>query len=176
MDKNKNNASEMDLKRKLIEATDSVRKKFNYIKNRYVENQMALEKIYEPLTKPLKTISEATQETNRKFQSTQQYLPTPPKKTTAYSATMTKTPKFEAAQSIIETPAFMETPPSSVVTPSSSRASTTSLEKLPRIVSNYIDGIKAGESGFDTKYGVRIDIDTGKLAMGNSEVRFQGKT
>lgn len=176
IDKNENNISALDLKRKLIEATDAVRKKFNYIKNRHVENKVALEKIYEPLTKPLKNISEATQDTNRKFHATQQYLAIPPKKFTTSSASTIETPKFEVDQAVTVSPRLIETPPSSITTtPSSPSMSSSGVEKLPYIVSNYIEGMRAGEPAYDTKYGMHVDINSGKLAMGNAEVRFHGK-
>ena len=52
-------ASEIHLKRQLVEATDAVRNKFKSLKSELTSNQMMLEKAYEPLTKPLKVITAA---------------------------------------------------------------------------------------------------------------------
>lgn len=76
---------------------------------------------------------------------------------------------------IMETPSFINTPPPSVIATSSPGTSSDSSEKLPHIISNYIEGLRLGETDYDTRYGLSVDNDTGKLTMGNAEVKFVGK-
>lgn len=53
------NQEAFKVKEQLAAATDSVRKKFNALKSGRAEGELALEKLYRPLTKPLNIISEA---------------------------------------------------------------------------------------------------------------------
>ena len=53
---------EINLKRKLVEATEAVRKKFRQIKANKVQDKFELEKFYEPIAKPLTSISEAVKQ------------------------------------------------------------------------------------------------------------------
>lgn len=180
--KDMHNASEIELQRKLVEVTDAVRKKFNLIKNRHIENKVALEKIYEPITKPLRSISAAAQ-TNRK--------PQPPAVTTQSKRSSFSSPiKYKTIHAEVDndndddgdddkTMAFdssfhgessnqLETPPSSL-------ASSIDSKNVPELVKNYIIGLRAGETAFDTIYGVHIDAESGKLMIGNTEVRFSDR-
>lgn len=166
--KDDRNANEMELTQKLVEVTDAVRKKFNSIKNKHMENQVALEKIYEPITKPLKHISE-TALANRKFQSP---TGTQPKISSFSTPIKHKTMHTEMEDEDVadsfpeeESPYQLETPPSSLVSSSGNK-------NVSEYVKNYIIGLKAGETAFDTIYGIYIDSDSGKLMMGNAEVRF----
>ncbi|KAG5871577.1 hypothetical protein JTB14_015280 [Gonioctena quinquepunctata] len=53
---------EAQLKRKLVEATESVRKKYKSIKSRHVEDKLELEKFHEPVMKPLQALSTLTKQ------------------------------------------------------------------------------------------------------------------
>lgn len=53
-------AFNINLKRQLIDATDSVRKKFNSIRQEVEKEHTSLNKFYEPITTPLKDIVETT--------------------------------------------------------------------------------------------------------------------
>lgn len=177
------NFSEINLKRKLVEATDAVRKKFNFIKNRNTESQLTLEKIYDPITKPLKVISEAT-EARSKIQSI-------PAQHVSLE-TFTRSPSVRSASSspVKSTPvryrdnrnvsplqiSSMDTPPSSLITtPSPSTSFSGKTEKIHSIAMEHIRSLKDGDSSYDTVYGVHVDPDTGKLQMGSAEIRFSGE-
>lgn len=170
--------SKISLKRQLVEATDAVRKKFNSIKSGRVENQLALEKIYEPITKPLKVISSAA---IAKPQMESPQLKMPTKRTHS-------TGSISGHQSLFKTTPdrhtddddsndrntttqdfFMETPSTSTLTTPGSESSFLGDEE---IVKEHIENLTSGNSKYDTIYGIRIDPHTNKLQMGNSEVRF----
>jgi hypothetical protein len=141
------------------------------IKNRHIENQVALEKIYEPITKPLKSISAAAQ-ANRKYQSPAGTQP----KISGFSSPIkhkTMHTEMEDDETMVADPSFLEGESSyQLETPPSSLASNSGDKNVSESVKNYISGLRAGETDFDTIYGIRIDTDSGKLMMGNVEVRF----
>lgn len=168
---------EIRLKRQLVEATDSVRKKFNSLKNRNVNTQLTLEKMYEPITKPLKVISSASELKLQKQLPTEvQKKPTQPQESVPAS-TSTSTFKAAASEASDEDDEneaaqayLMETPPRSSImsTPSSER----SFDSEGDVIKQHIENLKSGDHKYDTIFGVRLDPHTDKLRMGNVEIRF----
>lgn len=177
--KNKHNiggdiGEEISLKRQLVEATDSVRKKFNSLKRRNVENQLTLEKIYEPITKPLKVISSAAEVKSHNQVPTQTQKLTQSRdivraSTSAFKAT-SETSDEDSGKSVSQT-YFMETPPRSLSL-MSTPGSESSGEKKSDVIKKHLESLKSGDPKYDTVYGVRLDPHTGKLRMGDTEIRF----
>ena len=167
---------EIRLKRQLIEATDSIRKKFNSLKRRNVENQLTLEKIYEPITKPLKVLSAASEVKSHNQVPTQTQTLTQSRdiaraSTSAFKATP-ETSDEDVEKNVSQT-YFMETPPRSSLMSTSSSESPLSLEeKKSGVIRKHLENLKSGDPKYDTIYGVRLDPHTDKLRMGDTEVRF----
>ena len=64
---------EIDLKRKLIEATNNVRKKFKQLKSTNTQSEISLGKIHKLIAKPLTSISDAVKQQQQQQQQKQQY-------------------------------------------------------------------------------------------------------
>ena len=63
---------EIDLKRKLIEASNNVRKKFKQLKSTNTQGEISLEKFYKPIAKPITSIFDALKQQQQQQQK-QQY-------------------------------------------------------------------------------------------------------
>jgi hypothetical protein len=181
---------EINLKRKLVEATDAVRKKYKTLKARVSENKSELEEIYRPVTTRLESIKGAVTDftklplkphaikTPLMQQSTK---PGSSKKTGPKSREMDDTMKLmdpdllppTPAQSMFEEEFITPTAESEAVAAIKPKKLTFSSEsKKPKhIVLEYIEKLKRSTAGFDTTYGVYQNTD-GKFYMGNSEVHF----
>lgn len=174
------NNSELILKRQLVEATDSIRKKFRSIKNKEIENRAALEQIYEPVIKPLKEISSAT--TMRAMKQSPslevKHAAVPIKseeqsKICSESTPYTRRDSDNDANKTAEI-SFMDTPSSStfVTSPESDTSISYDGVQMQTMVEKHIQLLRSGSSKYDTEYGVRIDGRTGKLLIGKLEIRF----
>lgn len=170
---------EISLKRQLVEATDSVRKKFNSLKNKNVGDQLMLEKIYEPITTPLKVISSATEV------KLHNQVPTQTQKSTQSRASVrASTSTFKGSSEASDedgdnnsTQTYFETPPrSSLMSTPVSESSFSGAKEQCDEIKKHLDNVKSGDPKYDTVYGVRLDPHTGKPQMGNSEVRFSSGT
>ena len=172
-----NMGEEIRLKRQLVEATDSVRKKFISLKKRNVENQLTLEKIYEPITKPLKVISSASEVKSHNQVPTQiQKLTQSRDIVTPSTSTFKATPETsdEDGEKNISQTYFMETPPrsSSLMSTPGAESFLSSGEKKSDVIKKHLENLRSGDPKYDTVYGVRLDPHTDKLRMGDTEVRF----
>ncbi|KAG5869863.1 hypothetical protein JTB14_031595 [Gonioctena quinquepunctata] len=155
---------EAQLKRKLVEATESVRKKFKSIKSRHVEDKLELEKFHEPVMKPLQALSTLTKQnvtpTNAPG-SEDNSVNTENNKINLVGAF-----PFGHLDSLLNTP-------------SPSLASTSWEESggddYSYIIRSYMKGLKNAGKEFDPQYGVRIDPTTEKTYIGNVEIRFTDK-
>lgn len=182
------NGDDASLTQQLVEVTDAVRKKFNSIKNNRMENMMALEKVYEPVTKPLKEISAATavkvpQPSSSSSSPIQvkQYTKSRKRSSSSIESTpITSRHKDSSDQDDdgdenkkTRQISFVETPPSSTfITSPDSDTTLSEKEQLNNVVMKHIHQLSYGDSKYDTVYGVRIHPITGKLQMGNAELRF----
>lgn len=190
----KNISGEMELKRKLIDATEAVRKKFDSLRHSQSENKLALEKIYEPITKPLKHLSDLTEEAARK--STTHPVTLPPlarnrsiSASSGKSKATAKTSKDDdddlhgdddydeddIADDNKTMSIIMETPPPT--SPSSMTSSPSFSGPSHYLSTAHVRYLKVdkGKNKYDTKYGVRIDPTDGTTTlMGNAEIRFSG--
>lgn len=167
---------EISLKRQLVEATDSVRKKFNSLKSRNVETQLSLEKMYEPITKPLKVISSASEVKSHNQVPTQMQKPIQSRESVKASTSAFKAipeSSSEDGENSVAEAYFMETPPrSSLMSTPGSERSFSSEKKKCDVIKQHLENLKSGDPKYDTVYGVRLDPHADKLRMGNSEVRF----
>ena len=168
---------EIKLKRQLVEATDSVRKKFNSLKSRNVNTQLSLEKMYEPITKPLKVISSASElKLHRQVPTQTQKSPKPQKRGTASASVfkaISESSDEDGENSAAAEAYFMETPPrSSLMSTPTSERSLDSEEKKCEVFKQHIKNLKSSDPKYDTVFGVRLDPHTDKLQMGNAEIRF----
>lgn len=168
---------EIALKSKLVEATDAVRKKFKQIKAIKTQNVNDLNKFYEPISKPLNSISNvvkqqqhqqktATKQSRRRSLSTPS--PSPPEVSSA-KLLPTSTPVM---QKLSSSPLF-ETPSPST-TSSSSPSTYTRNNKSD--VEGYFAGMRLIPSTYDNIYGVHYGKKPGnktKTFIGNVEVRFR---
>lgn len=185
--------SEIELKRKLIEATDAVRKKYYSIKNRQFENKSGLEEFHQPVTTRLKSFSDAVQVAARKSNvqppASNKSKHSIEKESILYSpddvtihdndsfdqVSETDSPHItkDPLEEIFSTPDLNSTPPIS------KRDKTLKSRKIdffshasPHTISmSYVERIKRDMTGFDVRYGIRVDSKN-KLHMGNTEVRF----
>lgn len=182
---------EIDLKRRLVEATDAVRKKFQTLKNRDIEQRLILDKVYEPITKPLKDISEIATDAKSRLLDPPIAPSLSSKKPQSESISLTSPITTKRVYKEVEEEdqednptfsqsSFMPTPPDSSI---SGRTSTSSMSErssdaaiIHSLPNNYIEDLRSNKSGYDTIYGIRIDPDSNKLLMGNAEVRFVGNT
>lgn len=165
---------EIALKRKLVEATNAVRKKFNKIKSADTQNAVDLEKFYEPISKPLTSISNVV---------TQQK---PNKKKAARSRSFsTSSPETqqkllepqETSTPITQKSTLFETPSSSSYSTLSSPSTFTNYDNKSD-VEEYFSGMRLVPSQHDTTYGVHYGTKVGeklKTFIGNAEVRFRDR-
>lgn len=164
--------NEINLKRQLIEATDSVRKKFHSIKNRHREDRTALEKIYEPLTQPLKEISAATVAKSVQPPFGMVPIQTTHSKESPKSECIKLTPRRTRDSDEYEKKAFYTpvggTPSTSTIITSPDAETST----FSNTVKDHIRRLQSGDSHYDTTYGVRLNPKTGNLLLGNTEIRF----
>ncbi|KAG5873793.1 hypothetical protein JTB14_024109 [Gonioctena quinquepunctata] len=139
---------EAQLKRKLVEATESVRKKFKSIKSRHVEDKLELEKFHEPVMKPLQALSTLTK----------------------HNVSPTNTPGTEDHSVHNENNKinYVGAFPFGHLDPILNTPS-------PSVASTYMEGLKNAGTEFDPQYGVRIDPTTEKTYIGNVEIRFTDK-
>lgn len=186
-----NNTSEIELKRKLIEATDAVRKKYYSIKNKQFENKSGLEEFYQPVTTRLKSISDAVQVASKKSNAQppsanksqpiiekttkQLYSPDDDDDDIHDETPDAVSPHIRAipSEDIFSTSDLGNTPPISKHDKQlKSRKIDFSSHASPHTISmSYVEKIKRNMSGFDVRYGIRVDSKN-KLHMGNTEVRF----
>jgi hypothetical protein len=175
-------SEEIDLKRKLVEATNNVRKKFKQIKAANTQSELNLEKFYEPIAKPLASISDAViqqQQTHQKIAA----------KAKHQSHSIRASPdsadlSFDTSTPVVSEKILFDTPKrgnneSTIYeTPSPSNISSPTLESnksLLRIVlHNHITELNNKPSLYDNIYGVRYGKNPNhkKTFIGNLEVRF----
>lgn len=146
------NEKQLNLKRKLVEAVEEVRKKFRSIKNRNFEERVALERIYEPITKPLNTVNDAIK-----------------KQQNFADVGMKKTPKEEEE-------AHMKL--ASDLKPETENIELTGKEEkngerpLPKKLTTHLKNVRSQNAAYDRDYGVRYNSKSKKYFMGNAEIQF----
>lgn len=180
--------SDLEAKRKLIEATEAVRKKFKQIKNAQLSEKFELDKFYEPVTKPLMTLSNVVSQQQqsrptsvksekKEISDAQTSTPLLPQKLFHQfdSSVYTDSPfspsvsqnendhtyiPFEKSYDLYQTPPAQQPPP------------TTPLSQSPeKILRKYINGYKKKPSLYDTVYGVRFSKNG--MYMGDSTIKFE---
>ncbi|CAG9772367.1 unnamed protein product [Ceutorhynchus assimilis] len=184
-----NDPRELDLKRKLVAVTDAVRKKFKQIKTETAKDKFELERFYEPITKPLTSISNDVKQQKRNMQPNVQ---TKPRKQSVNTSIDTSE-IFEESPSIAENASYQslqsstpigvsrkeqlfETPPSSVESAilSDHSSGKTSIKSM-RYLETLLSGLSTTPSQYDTVYGVHYGNSSKtkkKTYIGNKEVRF----
>ncbi|CAG9770097.1 unnamed protein product [Ceutorhynchus assimilis] len=186
--------NELDLKRKLVAVTDAVRKKFKQIKTETAKHKFELEKFYEPITKPLTSISN---DVKQQKQSKQPNAQTKPRKQSV-SVSIDPSEIFEKSPSMAESTShqslqistpidatrrehLFDTPPSSITSPTLSDVSSGKTSTKSRSYLNaLLRGLKKTPSQYDTVYGVHYGNKNSKVKnktyIGDKEVRFpEGK-
>ncbi|KAG5886002.1 hypothetical protein JTB14_018419 [Gonioctena quinquepunctata] len=155
---------EAQLKRKLVEATESVRKKFKSIKSRHVEDKLELEKFHEPVMKPLQALT-----TLKKQNVTPTNAPG-----SEDNSVNTENNKINhvGAFPFGHLDSLLNTPSPSVA---STRWEESGSDDYSYIIRSYMKGLKNAGKEFDPQYGVRIDPTTEKTYIGNVEIRFTDK-
>lgn len=160
-----NDKHNITLKRELIEATDSVRQKFNSIKKNKIGDRADLEKFYEPVTKPLKQFIEVND--NASFPKIKSMLNT--NTSTPMKHVTQKIPgvKVKSMISSFETLPEDDTSSTNDITTSTNN---NELHEIETIAKFHIDKLMSGDESYDKIYGVRSDKN--KLFMGRYEIRF----
>lgn len=169
-------SNQIDLKRKLIEATDAVRKKFNLLKQTRTLNKSELEELYEPVTTRLKTISEAFQQTkpeiSKEIKSDKKHV-----KLSEYSENInldnTIFPPSPFSTNAADDEYFSTpvTDDRSKVGVEQRKLTVSSGSRSPHIATDYLEKLKISNKGFDITYGIYRDLNN-KFKMGDTEVRF----
>lgn len=162
---------EFDLKRKLVEVTNAVRKKYKILKRAKTQSAIDLEKFYEPIVKPVNNISNAVKQQQQQRQQ-QQAAPKRFVPTEIYSTE----PPFTTSS----TPIAKETHTQYLTPSPSSRSSGTSdtsnAMSSPTIhhPDYYLKQLKVKPSQYDGVYGVRMKSQKSVTTtyIGNLEVRF----
>lgn len=154
------NKKVFDIKGELATVSDSVRQKFNALKSGRVESLKALEKMYEPLTKPLKAISKAT---NVKHEShiisTVKREPKPELlDSTKYETVQTGHDGSDDDDEQFDTPNTSENEEQDDV----------------KDIDKHLKEISLGNKRYDVRYGVYMSPDMEKTMMGNLEIKFSG--
>lgn len=147
--------NKIDLKRKLVEATDAVRKKFMILKERNADNKQYLEKMYEPITEPLKKMAS---------QPPLQQLKTP--KEDNLTNQMVEKEDIDEFQSVVSESEDASSQDSMEVTMRAQQS------KLRTELEFYLNKVESQKSDCDYVYGVTFNPNTHKYTMGNCEVRF----
>jgi hypothetical protein len=185
---------EIDLKRKLIEATNNVRKKFKQIKSTNTQSELNLKNFYNPIAKPLTSISDAVKQ--QQEQRSQKFVTIAKRQSISKSmdpadlSFQTSTPIGEnihtstsiGENTLLDTPKHGYNESTLYETPSPSNASSSTLASnnlnkslLNNIVQKHITGLKEKPSQYDTVYGVRYGKypNRKKTYVGSLEVRFK---
>lgn len=139
------NKKVFDIKEELAAVSNSVRQKFNALKSGRVEDLRVLEKIYEPLTKPLNVMSKAAYTRSTDVKQESDIMPV--KKREPESPNSTKYEGFESARESDDD--FKE-----------------------KVIDDHLEAISHGNKLYDTRYGIHMDKDMKKTMMGNLEVKF----
>lgn len=175
---NKNN--EINLKRQLVETTEAVRQKFNSIKNDNIENRTTLERLYEPIMKPLNVLSSnATSKSpvlspnHGTVQSTSNYpMSTPIGRKQSFGSVSSVNSDTSTLQDDMRTTLF-ETPSSSHIDSSDPDISPVMNESGEDVLMKHLNNIKSRNPAYDGTFGVRMDPITQKLKMGSLVVHFK---
>lgn len=179
---------EIDLKRKLVEATDAVRKKFKQIKSASVHDKIELEKFYEPISTPLTSISNVIKKQKSlkpKYDQISMGTSTESVSTPTQTAFTERAPK-ETSTPLIKPrkplwdessihrhtldERFVTPPPSNT---SAMTSSDYSVESPDSVIQSYLNEFTAKPSLFDNIYGVRREKKNKYVMyMGKMEIRF----
>jgi len=192
---------EIDLKRKIIEASEAVRKKYYTIKNRELQSKGGLEEFYKPVTTHLKAISNIVktvtpQNVNLQSNQISNVIPTSSKKIRTEATTKQKYNEESeildesSGNTSYENNVSLDQKTQDDLLLNSNLFSTPLAEQnekklkstrlnfsdaqidTPHTLSmNYVKKIKNSMTGFDVTYGIRVD-SRNKLHMGNTQVRF----
>lgn len=180
---------EINLKRKLVEATNAVRKKFKQIKAAKVQSEHDLEKFYEPVSKPLTSISDVVTKnaTKKTPVTTKPQTSSSGSSSGSSSRTSSPTPSISKKSQDPSIPMVTSTPIAEKTqtytpirfnqqtlfeTPSPSNQSTitshiSSGDPSPYAFSSsasiqtYLDGLYDRPTEYDTIYGVRFGTTPG---------------
>jgi len=185
--------SEINLKRKLIEATDAVRKKNKALKLQTSENRLGVEEFHEPVTTQLKSLSGAIENVTKQLPKKVDVDVVTPRgphtinslETSEDEDDSTFTQFFDTQSMPTQTPLLLSPEPEFTNTPTREPMSDLDLfsvkpkdpllsspEKTPyALVNEYARKIKSNVRGFDTTYGIYPSTD-GKLRMGKCIIRF----
>lgn len=181
---------DLNLKQQLIEATDAVRKKFNSIKSNRMEDHTNLNKFYEPIITPLKTLAATSEKVNNNVPNI--IKPQPKKSKFQYSTPNESIPNSERrnifpmktienissdesnneTSQIIDDSTFMNTPPSS----SNNKSTFSDIEEYVNSrgdpIKKHLTNLSFNNPKYDTVFGVRYDKSTDRYYIGKYEVVF----
>ncbi|KAG5883252.1 hypothetical protein JTB14_036101 [Gonioctena quinquepunctata] len=152
------------MKRKLVEATESLRKKIKSIKSRHVEDKLELEKFNDPVMKPLQALSTLTKQNVSPMDA--------PGTEDHYGHTENNKINYVGAFPFGHLDSILNTPSPSVASTSWKESGS---DDYSYIIRSYMEGLKNAGKEFDPQYGVRIDPTTEKTYIGNVEIRFTDK-
>lgn len=171
---------EFDLKRKLVEATNAIRKKYKLLRSAKTQSAIDLEKFYEPISKPISTISNAVQQQlQQRQQSTTKPIVKVKKQSCGANTSLepTESPftmSFDSTPVAKErqTPYYTPFPPNqSSGTPDTSTVTSSPTKET---ADYHLNGLKIKPSLYDNVYGVRMNRKKTENTtyIGNLEVRF----
>lgn len=142
---------QLKLKRKLVEAAEEVRKKFRSIKNRNYQERVELERIYEPITKPLNTVTDTIKQ-QQNFADLD----------------MKKSPKNEELEMQPALHPKSEIESIELDTKYKENMNRTLAKKL----ATHLLAVRSQNAAYDRDFGVRYNSKTKKFLMGNAEIQF----
>lgn len=150
---------EIEIKRKLVEATKAVRKKMRAIKTSEVQSEEAFEKAFKPIIEPLKEV--ATTVKQPPLPPHAPPFPTPVKKKKKKETPLKIKSEIEDEEEEEE-----EEKPTPLLWPPPRQS----------WAEKYVERLRTSPLNFDTQYGVYVDDYDGSLKMGNADVAFSDKT
>lgn len=153
------------MKEELAAVSDSVRRKFNALKSGRIETAKALEKMYEPLTKPLNVISKAADVKHERDAISSVKGERKPKllDSTKYETTLKDSDGDDDGDEFA-TPNDSENDGGGEYSDNDDDGA--------EYIDNHLKEILRGNKLYDTRYGVYIDKDMKKTMMGNLEIKF----
>lgn len=181
---------QIDLKRKLVEATDAVRQKYRTLKSQISDSKYGLTEFYEPVTTQLKSIAESVSK-KPKLTPEVTLSSTPINYEETSEDSLEKQPISErdrikqlklddsifppSPESVASSSAEYTTPDFTTTAVDQRKltfsSSPTERKRSHSLIMDYLDMLKQNDKEIDGSFGVYINTDN-KYQMGDSYVRF----
>lgn len=158
--------TETKLLTNIINARNIIRKKMRQLKIQNMEESEQLEKFYEPITKPLKTIL-INRKNGEPLKTENTNLDDKVKEDIKNEAMESSSDNYESADDLNKT--IMGEPPELNSTMSTRHAT------HKQIINQYIDGLIKHDKTFDVKTGPKYNVDNKELTIGSEIAHLEGR-